>query len=684
MRTTVRHRCSAVGRSRRGGRLALAGLVAVLAALALPAVAGAATHTAKVGNLTVSPGLGHGFGLYHFDVSALNAGDSFAFPFLTGSKIGHCVEATELASNTTATLRTDGDLALSNADAANTLGTGLTTGAQRVEWILLDSYRVSPGDATGVEGAAHQSAIWHLTNPSSPSYIDITGTSASEQAAAARSAQLVSDSQANYASVNNAANLSVGGGSAVQTCSGTSRTVTVTGSPWTDATLTLTGAGHFDSTGTSTTVNLGATGKAQVQVDSTGPGQIDVTASVKVATMVQADNGGAQDYVYLEFQTVSKKVSITFTNCQNLTITKTANPSYIRAYDWSITKAAGPASVTTTAASATFNYTVVVTKSAATDSGWTVTGVISVANPNVNSVSNVTVSEKGVDNGGACVLNSTGSLGTLTQSQTGSVAYTCTYAAAPTFPAGTNTAQVTWTMPASGSPQLTQTASVIQSFVFGAPTTTVHDAVDVGDLFDGGAPLVFSGGSGLTASKTFAYTRTVAVPASGCRVYDNTATVTATDVPSYTRSAKATVQACRQTPPVHEAGVPKTSISLSKRAMSAVVKAGGTASYTIVWKNTGNAAARNVVICDDLPSRLTFVSAKGAAFKNGKACWTRKSVARGATLIFRVVARVDATVGNEKLVNVATATASNAKPATAKAPVRALRNARTRAGGVTG
>jgi uncharacterized repeat protein (TIGR01451 family) len=283
-----------------------------------------------------------------------------------------------------------------------------------------------------------------------------------------------------------------------------------------------------------------------------------------------------------------------------------------------------------------------------------------------------------------CVLDATGSFGNLTQNQTGSVGYTCTYAVAPTFPAGTNTAQVTWTMPASGGPQLTQTASVIQSFVFGAPTTTVHDAVDVGDLFDRGAPVVFSGGAGLTASKTFTYTRTVAVPASGCRVYDNTATVTATDVPSYTKSAKATVQACRQTPPVHEAGVPKTSISLSKRAMSAVVKAGGTSSYTIVWKNTGKTAARNVVICDDLPGQLTFVSAKGATFKNGKACWTRKSVAKGATLTFRVVARVDAGVGNEKLVNVATATASNAKPATAKAPVRALRNARTRAGGVTG
>ena len=90
------------------------------------------------------------------------------------------------------------------------------------------------------------------------------------------------------------------------------------------------------------------------------------------------------------------------------------------------------------------------------------------------------------------------------------------------------------------------------------------------------------------------------------------------------------------------------------------------------------------MICDDLPNQMTFVSAKGATFKNGKACWTRKFVAKGATLTFRVVAHVNATVGNQKLINVATATASNAKPARATAPVRALRNERTRAGGVTG
>ena len=111
-----------------------------------------------------------------------------------------------------------------------------------------------------------------------------------------------------------------------------------------------------------------------------------------------------------------------------------------------------------------------------------------------------------------------------------------------------------------------------------------------------------------------------------------------------------------------------TTISLIKRASSSTVKAGGTVSFTIHWKNTGKTAAKNVVICDDLPNQMTFVSAKGSTFKNGKACWTRKSVAKGATLTFRVVARVDANVGNVKLVNVATATASNAKPANGQGP----------------
>ncbi len=677
-------------RSGHAGCLALSSFIALFAVMVIPAVAGAATHSAKVTNISVSPSLaGHtGFGLDHFDVGAVNTGDTFAYPFTTGSKIGHCVEATlGMANDLTATLRTDGDLSLDNSDAQNAIGAGFTPGAQRVEWILLDSYKTSPSDSSGVEGAAHQSAIWQLTNPSSGNAVKITGASTNEQNAAARATQLLGDSAVHFASVNNAADLSIDGGAALHTCAGTSRTVTVTGSPWTDASLTLTGAGVFHASGgASTTINLGASGTAQVQIDSTGPGQVDVTANVKIATMVQADNGGNQDFVYLEFQTIAKNVSIVFNNCQNLTLSATAVPGFTRAYTWTITKKAEQTSVTTSSDSATLNYTVVVTKSSAIDSGWQVSGTITVANANAYTVDNVQVNEQGVDNGGTCVLNGTGAIGSLDQGQTASVGYTCTYAAGPSPSAGTNTATVAWTLPTVGGSEA-QTLKVSQSFAFGDPTTTVHDSVNVADSFDGAIPAIVAGGADLNASKTFTYSRTVTVPATSCRTYDNTATITPTDTPTSPNGASTSVQVCRQSPPVAATSIrttPRTAISLTKRASSPTVKAGGIVSFTILWTNTGKADARNVVICDELPSQMTFVSAKGSTFRSGKACWTRKSVAKGATLTFHVVARVDADAGDVKLVNVATATASNAKPARATAPVHVLRNELVRAAGVTG
>jgi uncharacterized repeat protein (TIGR01451 family) len=1159
------------GRPRRTMRLALAGLVAMVAALVVPGIASAATHTGSVSALSTSNALKSGFALYHFHIQSDTPGDTA--PFGSGDKVGHCVEATIGWGKNSSTLRTGNDLSLDNTDAQNTIGSGFGFGAQRVEWILLTSYRDSPGDATGVQAAAHQSAIWQLTNPSQGDAVKLTGTSDKEKDAAAKASQLLSDSLVYAGSVNNAAGLTVDGGADLETCSCTSRMITITGAPFTDVDLTASGAAVFHDGGgihPAHTVNLGGTGSAQVQIDSTGPGAVNVTATIHTATMVQADNGGNQDFVYLDFTHTTKSVTITFKDCKDLTVTKTAiptvdraytwtikksvvgpdsktadagtsvgfdytvdvtksapvdsnwkvtgtisvtnpnafpvtgtvaddilveptdtctivggatqvfpankttlvgytcsfsskpsyaqltncvsvtwqmpgmpapavdkgeatfsfgspvdpttshdaidvydifngapapgtllghtsvstsyavhrditvpsgiagcmdvdntatfkdanpsntpsnsssvtthvcvaghdltikktvkptytktytwtidkkvngkdsdgpissdqptvpahytvvttksagtshnfeldgtitvtnpnsfavsgasvtdqaptgftctvvggtlgsiaagasvtvdyscnysgqtapttgtnhatvdwtaatipndstghtsagadaaydfataavrvehnavdvtdtntnanlatnvtaggtysydlnlpvpnfacatipntakvidtgkpgsvldsdtasiqlcrtqkglalsktaEPSYTRSFDWTIAKSVDQTAVTTSADTATFNYTVVATKSAATDSGWQVTGAITVTNPNVYTVTDVLIAEQGVDNGGVCTLNSTGAIGTLVQGQTASVGYTCTYAALPAPAAGTNTANVTWTLPASGeTPASPQTATVTQAFLFGDPTTTLHNAVNVADSFDGAALVGLDGGTAITASKTFTYARTVAVPATDCRVYLNKASVTATDSPAYSPNASASIQVCRQapptppltpkapvTPPVTPASVPKahkpsrTTISLSKRASSPTVKAGGTVSFTIRWKNTGKATAKNVVICDDLPNQLTFVSAKGSTFKNGKACWRRKSVAKGTTLTFRVVARVDASVGNEKLVNVATATASNAKPATAKAPVRALRNARTRTGGVTG
>ena len=290
---------------------------------------------------------------------------------------------------------------------------------------------------------------------------------------------------------------------------------------------------------------------------------------------------------------------------KGLALSKTANPSFQRAFDWTIAKSVDQTAVTTAADTATFNYTVAVTKSAASDSGWAVTGTITVTNPNVYTVTDVTIAEQGVDNGGICVLKGSGAVGTLVQGQTAAVDYTCSYAAAPAPAAGTNTANVTWTLPASGdTPAAPQSGTVTQAFVFGDPTTTLTNAVNVGDAFDGAALVGFDGGTSITASRTFTYARTVAVPATDCRIYPNKATVTATDVPSYSKDASASVQVCRQvppappvppvTPPVAPASPKatppsKTTISLSKRAASPTVKAGGTVAFTIIWKNTGKA-----------------------------------------------------------------------------------------------
>ena len=364
MKFSVLSMSGARRRPRRGARVAFAGLVAVVAALALPGLASAATHDGKVSGIGVNPSLsGHGgFGLYNFTINPVHTGDVFSYPFVTGAKIGHCVEATVGAGNNTSTLRTGSDLSLDNSDAQNTIGAGFTPGAQRIEWILLSSYKYSPGDSTGVQGAAHQSAIWQLTNPSSGNSIKIGGGSANEVAAAGRATQLLADSATNYAKVTNAANLSIDGGADLQTCANTARTVTVTGSPWTDASLTLSGPGVFHASGNATTtVNLGATGSAQVQVDSTGPGTVNVTANIKIATMVQDDNGGNQDFVYLEFQNSSQTVKITFKNCKDLQITKTAVPTFDRAFTWTIAKSvSGPDTQTANAGTSVgFDYNVV-------------------------------------------------------------------------------------------------------------------------------------------------------------------------------------------------------------------------------------------------------------------------------------------------------------------------------------
>jgi hypothetical protein len=106
--------------------------------------------------------------------------------------------------------------------------------------------------------------------------------------------------------------------------------------------------------------------------------------------------------------------------------------------------------------------------------------------------------------------------------------------------------------------------------------------------------------------------------------------------------------------------------------------------FTIRFKVTGKAAAVNVKVCDKLPAAMVFVSAPGATFQKGQACWLRKSVKPGTTLVFRVTAKVDANVGVGTACNNVVATASNAATDRAKRCVRVLPRAGRVGGGTVG
>src|SRR4029077_13864945 len=97
-------------------------------------------------------------------------------------------------------------------------------------------------------------------------------------------AQLVADSTTYAADATNGEALDVQGGADATSCAGTTRTIVVTGTPFTTATLTITGGvGTFAASGTTTTtVTLGPDGTATAVLQSNvnNPGTITVSASI--------------------------------------------------------------------------------------------------------------------------------------------------------------------------------------------------------------------------------------------------------------------------------------------------------------------------------------------------------------------------------------------------------------------
>jgi uncharacterized repeat protein (TIGR01451 family) len=129
-------------------------------------------------------------------------------------------------------------------------------------------------------------------------------------------------------------------------------------------------------------------------------------------------------------------------------------------------------------------------------------------------------------------------------------------------------------------------------------------------------------------------------------------------------------------------------LKISKVASSKTVRAGGTLSYRITVTNASSFALRSVRVCDNLPEGLVYRSSSPKAkLSKGAYCWTIRSLGAKQRKVISMRVRVVKGAGGRK-VNVATATAPNArgarsKAATGTAAIRVLA-AQRRGGGVTG
>ncbi|TMD91582.1 MAG: hypothetical protein E6I73_03965 [Chloroflexi bacterium] len=228
--------------------------------------------------------------------------------------------------------------------------------------------------------------------------------------------------------------------------------------------------------------------------------------------------------------TGSAKQSVKLCVGADLSVAKTATPGFTRTYSWNISKAVDKTVVKQVGGSATFNYTVVANETGFTDSGWQVTGSITVTNP--NDWEDITAS---VADGGSCTLSG-GPTITVKHATPVVLTYVCTFGSNPG--SGVNTATATWNAGTYFTPD--GTASGTAGYTFGAPTKLVNSPIHVTDTFKGALGSVTATDDlAHLATGTFTYARVIAIPQFGCTPYPNTAKIVETQ-----QTADASVKVC--------------------------------------------------------------------------------------------------------------------------------------------
>jgi len=234
-------------------------------------------------------------------------------------------------------------------------------------------------------------------------------------------------------------------------------------------------------------------------------------------------------------------VKVTVCDYQNLTVSKTADPTFDRSYSFDIGKTAKATKlvVDPVTGKATATYTVTVTDGAASDSHFAVSGEITVTNPNKVDVPLTALTDK--IGGTSCTIDLPDDL-TVPAEGTLVVDYTCTPSATADT-SGTNTATATWDksklLGTSGA------AAGTKDFDFADAVVTDLNAktVTITDQFTNPAgPAVVLGQhtwTGEGESQSWTYDRELQGTVGACTEVDNTATIVETE-----QSDDATVELC--------------------------------------------------------------------------------------------------------------------------------------------
>ncbi len=164
----------------------------------------------------------------------------------------------------------------------------------------------------------------------------------------------------------------------------------------------------------------------------------------------------------------------------DLTVSKTAVPTFTRTWNWAITKDYDGTYNLYAGDTVLHGYKVTVTPTPV-DSAWLVVGVITLSNPNNWEAITLTSLSDVVNNGGTCTV----AAGPYVVPVSGSieVGYSCSYASAPSSYSGLNTATAAWNAGTYFTPN--GTASGTRGFEFGTGSagnpTEINPVITVND-----------------------------------------------------------------------------------------------------------------------------------------------------------------------------------------------------------